>query len=632
MPKKQNEIKQTTLNRNIELRFESVNEDTRTVPAAISSEAVIKRWFGNEKLIHSEKSINMERAASGLPLLYNHDHSKPIGRADNVHLEDGVLRADLVFSENTLASEVYKDVQDRFLRDISIGYKINRYKDVKGGIEATRFTPLEVSVVTVPADHTVGINRNHETIEDNMENENENGNETIVQSVNATHGLGVQAGIKQEVERSNGIRNIFSRHEDNAQAQELMARCLTDSTITPEAASMSLLDILATSAVPTATASRSSQEQIAVVEDEGDKFSDAITNELNGRAGNTEDDKKINTGLKSYSMMEMVREFGRKRGISMSGTREEIFSSVMSRSVGGHSTDDFPAIMLNVANKSMQRGFALASSTWQQWAGTMSVNDFRDHNIIALSEFSNLETKPEGGEYRYGTLRDKYEKVNVNTLAKGFSLTREALINDTMGMLSEAPSLMGESAARSIDDLAYATLTSNPVLNEDGKTVFHADHNNIGSAGVPTNGLIAELMQLMRMQKGLLSNSNAKLKKKGGSYLNIRPVYIICPVALEMTIKTILAAEFATDDRSNPNLIRNALKVVSDPRLDGVSTTAYYVLGEKETVKLAFLNGNKTPMLASKNGWDVDGIDYHVRLDVGAAWTDFRAATYNAGA
>ncbi len=204
MAQKTNKIKVEQYERTISLRFEGVKENTRTVPAAISSEAVVNRWFGSEKLIHSDKAINMERAADGIPLLYNHDMNQPIGRAENIRLEDGVLRGDLSFSNNPLAQQVFQDVDERFLRDVSLGYRIERYKDVKGGIEATRWMPHEVSIVSVPADSSVGVNRKLDDQEVSM-SENEKDGKTIIEKVGADHTLGVNEGMRLEQERAKKI-------------------------------------------------------------------------------------------------------------------------------------------------------------------------------------------------------------------------------------------------------------------------------------------------------------------------------------------------------------------------------------------------------------------------------------------
>lgn len=635
MPVKTNKIKTTEYKRSLALRLDdSVNEDTRTLPAAISSEQVVKRWFGTEKLRHDEKSINLERAIDGLPLLFNHDPDKPIGRALNIRLEGGKLRADLKFSNNDFASQVLADVKDEMIRDVSLGYRIEKYKDLKGGIEATRWSPFEVSIATIPADHTVGINRSFQQETNIMADENTV--ETGVQGVNATHELGVNEGMRREQDRANGIRAAFQKFDGNEKAVALMNRCLTDHTISIETARAELLTLLSEGFEPTG---KPSERTIVTGEDDFDKFSAAARDAIAVRAGIETDEKVIQAAregdLMSFNLASLAREFMVRMGQTVRGRDAMSIVGESFRIAGAHSSSDFPSILADVANKSMAKGYTLAPHTWREWASVGSVSDFKKSNMITLSEFSDLELKPEGAEYKHGTAKDKREQIGVDTYGKMFSITREAIINDDLAALSRIPSAMGQAGARAVNALAYQVLTANPVLLEDSKTVFHADHNNIGTAGVISETTLDQLRRLMSSQSGLLKSKGMTKSKASTQILDIPGKYLIVPKALELAANKMMVKDYATDDRSNPNLMKGAFQVIASAYLDAVSATAYYLLADQnqyDTVTVAFLNGNQSPYLESKNGWNVDGVEYKVRIDVGAAWGDFRAAAYNAGA
>jgi HK97 family phage major capsid protein/HK97 family phage prohead protease len=133
----------------------------RTLTFPASSETPIDRWFGTEVLRHDEKSVRMQRLNGGAaPLLFNHDWSDPIGMIDGARIEDGRLVVDAHLFDTQRASEVATMI-DGGMRNVSIGYemftveedtKANRYT-------ATDWDVLEVSMVTVPADPSVGIGR-----------------------------------------------------------------------------------------------------------------------------------------------------------------------------------------------------------------------------------------------------------------------------------------------------------------------------------------------------------------------------------------------------------------------------------------------------------------------------------------
>jgi HK97 family phage major capsid protein/HK97 family phage prohead protease len=140
-----------------------VDEDKRTVRIAVSSEEPVARSFGDEVLDHSERSIDLEFARSGrMPLLLDHDPRQQIGVVENVELDGSTrrLRATVRFGKNGLAKEVFEDVVDGIRSNISVGYAVNKMdKEGRDRYRVTAWTPMEVSVVSIPADRTVGVGR-----------------------------------------------------------------------------------------------------------------------------------------------------------------------------------------------------------------------------------------------------------------------------------------------------------------------------------------------------------------------------------------------------------------------------------------------------------------------------------------
>lgn len=132
---------------------------TLSFPA--SSEAPVERWFGTEVLSHEAKAIRMDRLQAGAaPLLFNHDWSDPVGMINGARVKDGRLYVDATMFSTARAQEVATMVEQG-LRNVSIGYEIEELtEDTKRNVfTATRWAPLEVSVVTIPADPGVGIGR-----------------------------------------------------------------------------------------------------------------------------------------------------------------------------------------------------------------------------------------------------------------------------------------------------------------------------------------------------------------------------------------------------------------------------------------------------------------------------------------
>lgn len=137
------------------------------IPIALSSESPVDRWFGTEILDHSKGSIDLSRAKRGLPLLLDHNTREQIGRIEDVTLDDDkVLRGKMRFSKGARAQEIRQDVLDGIRTEASIGYQIRELvlekSDKKSGQDtyrATSWSLLEGSIVAVPADPSVGVNR-----------------------------------------------------------------------------------------------------------------------------------------------------------------------------------------------------------------------------------------------------------------------------------------------------------------------------------------------------------------------------------------------------------------------------------------------------------------------------------------
>lgn len=146
----------------------SVNEELRTVELAFSSEAEVPRWYGFEVLSHDPGAIDLARMRDGAPLLLEHEWDEQIGVVESVSIDaDRRGRAVVRFSRSARAEEIFQDVKDKIRRHVSVGYIVNDAKltEERDGADVwtiTSWMPYEISIVSVPADITVGIGRNME--------------------------------------------------------------------------------------------------------------------------------------------------------------------------------------------------------------------------------------------------------------------------------------------------------------------------------------------------------------------------------------------------------------------------------------------------------------------------------------
>ena len=163
-------LKQEPQFRTFTLERSSVNEEARTVELALSSETPYTRWWGIEILGHGPGEVDLSRLLNGAALLLQHDHACQIGVIEDARLDqDRVLRCTARFSRSEKAQEVWQDVLDGIRSKVSVGYSYENadYECTKGkdgALDTYRFTnwlPYEGSIVSVPADDTVGVGRSH---------------------------------------------------------------------------------------------------------------------------------------------------------------------------------------------------------------------------------------------------------------------------------------------------------------------------------------------------------------------------------------------------------------------------------------------------------------------------------------
>ncbi len=157
---------------------DAIDEEKRTVQLAFSSEDPYERWFGIEILGHERGEVAMDWLNSGTaPLLDQHNHGRQIGVIEKSWIDpDRVGRAIVRFGKSAGAEEIFQDVLDGIRSNVSVGYRIEEMQLLESGKDqdtyrVNRWEPFEVSLVSVPADKTVGVGRSAE----------EEHNKTIIQ-------------------------------------------------------------------------------------------------------------------------------------------------------------------------------------------------------------------------------------------------------------------------------------------------------------------------------------------------------------------------------------------------------------------------------------------------------------------
>ncbi|GJL65113.1 MAG: hypothetical protein NPIRA05_00840 [Nitrospirales bacterium] len=167
------EVVGQTLHRSVALERKAINADARTVEVAFSSETEsVERHFGVEILDHSRSAVRLARLNNGGAVLFNHRTDAHIGVIEKAWIDsDKVGRALLRFGQSARAKEVFQDIADRVLQHVSVGYVVHEMVREKTSdkepdrYRVTDWEPLEISMVSVPADASVGVGRGHSTLQ-----------------------------------------------------------------------------------------------------------------------------------------------------------------------------------------------------------------------------------------------------------------------------------------------------------------------------------------------------------------------------------------------------------------------------------------------------------------------------------
>lgn len=231
--------------RELSLEVRAIEAEARTIEFSFSSELPVERWYGKEILSHAPGAVDLSRLNAGANCLMNHDMDDYLGVVQKAWIgEDKRGYCQVRFSKNEEADEVFQDIADGILRNVSVGYQVNEMvlsKQAEGEdseYTATKWTPMEVSIVTVPADPSVGIGRSQSGDSPAMVRMVEDARAKFEQSlknagrpaqeerekmeVQVNEGQVRADAIKAERERAKAITALCEKHEMGDMARELI--------------------------------------------------------------------------------------------------------------------------------------------------------------------------------------------------------------------------------------------------------------------------------------------------------------------------------------------------------------------------------------------------------------------------
>ncbi|MER3352471.1 MAG: Mu-like prophage major head subunit gpT family protein [Hoeflea sp. D1-CHI-28] len=565
-----------------------------------------------ERLSIDTTAIDLARA-DGAPVLDSHRQDaldRILGRLTSVRVEDGQLIGTIKISSRHEA--ILEDIEEGIIRGVSIGYTIQEHRDETDRETgrrvrlATKWTLVEASLVAVPADAASQIR---------------------------------STAMPPEQTTGNALPQTPPQAQPNPAPQEMQTRAQINAEIRSLAQTFDLSQSF-TDELIDREASVEEARSVALDELKRNRRPGIQTRATNvrpvenprelvrhmGEAMYARTDPSHNLSERArefYGMttLDVARDCLTRAGETVTGMSS---SALITRAL--QTTSDYPAIFADTVNRTLMASYQAAPATLKAVAKKSTARDFRRKTKIRLGEAPTLEKVNEHGEFKSGSMAEAKESYKIDTFGRIIGFTRQALINDDLGALTDPASKLGQAAsefeAQFLVDLLESGSGAGPDM-DDGTALFHADHGNLeaSTAAAPGLATLGNARLAMRKQTGL-----------AGRPINVQPKFLIVPPEHEILAEQVLAAiNPATSDDVNP--FAGKLQLLVEARFS--SATRWYVSADPmavEGLEYSYLQGEEGPQIETRAGFEVDGMEFKVRLDFGAAFLDHRGWFMNPGA
>lgn len=644
------------------IRAKSEEAGGNTFAISFSSEEPYLRhtWGGSylEILDHQEGAVDLSRLSDMGVVLFNHDMDNVVGRVDSVSIDNSRGEAEISFDTDGPSQVIAEKVRSGTLKGVSVRYSVANWEEVLDGKKsvdgrfkgpcriARKWTPLEVSIVSIPADATVGVGRDMDmSEEDNDMGEHENENvRSEVTATTTTQTDAVAAVVptqptQPETQRSAPVDIEQVRTAERQRIANITELCRTFNIDPAEhIRSGANMDQVRTAVLDNLTRSHAPLNAgDGATRDESDKYRAAAVDSMLLRGGlHVENPADGARELRGRRLRDLAIETAARCEHNDSAYRmsdEELLRSFYNPSSA------FPAIMDQTVERAYVAGIATAPVTFDRWTRKGSLSDFkRTQSRWVAGEAGELLLVPEGTELKHDLPTDSKKPTRgLDTYGRLFTMTRQAFINDDIGFLVSVPARYGAASRRTINRGVYWVLANNPVIY-DGSELFSADRKNLLPAAAPTIAALNDALVAMMTQRNDV-----------GDTLLVQPRYIICTPQMQTYFALLLGSDsletsaFSQSTKatmSNPFKGMN-LQIIADAELfsqisdNGGTGYEWFMAADNnsvDTIQVDYLNGVDTPTIQRFEEPNVLGFTWRIFLDWGVSVMDWHGLSKNPGA
>lgn len=659
--------------------LQSVDEASRTFDVLWTTGAQVRRYSWSrdeefdEELVVSPNAMRMDRLNAGAPFLNSHSSWSlrdilGVVEDGSIRIEGGKAYARIRLSERDDVEPIWRDIKDGIIRNVSVGYRIHKFERVAkadrtdGGeralYRAVDWEPLEISAVAIGADPGAGM-RSDAGQSDTRRNPciliTRESPAAPVATTPKGHAMSEQTTTAGADERSSTAQTRAPqaspvpapapvidveaiRADERARAAEIGTICarhgldtafrdqLIRDGVSMDRARTLILDQLVETDPITRTVETAPAQARGTGERDG-QYRDAVSEALMHRGDPGQ--HQLGAGAREFrglSLMEMARHALERTGTRTGGMSKMELAGIAlgQRAVGYHGTSDFPAILANVANKTLRGAYDSSPRTFAAWGRRATITDFKPVQRTQLGGAPDLQKVLESGEFQYGTMGEGKEVYALASYGRIIAITRQALINDDLDAFTRVPAAFGASAADLESDIVYAILMQNPAMG-DGTALFHASHGNLGTAAVVSEAALAAAWRAFGQQKGIEDR-----------LISILPRFILVPPGNRSVEARKQITATTPGNTSDVNTFAGRMEVIEEPRLiPSTGQDPWFLAADPsriDTVEYAYLDGQEGLFTETRMGFEVDGIEIKARHDFAAKAIDWRGLYKNPGA
>jgi HK97 family phage prohead protease len=560
----------------------SFNAEAMTVEAVISTFSDVQRRDSRGEYTERLSATGLDLSnLTGAPVLDGHRQGSArdvIGTVTGHRMEGGKLIATIQLSAAPDVASIVQRIREGTLRGVSVGYRVTKWAESidpdKTRIRtAAAWSIQEVSGVPIPADAGAKFRK-----ADTMELDDD-----TIQT----------RAVIRTIARSAALSTEWADAQIDSGATVIEARAAAFAE-------------LQTRNAPKIKVGPSQDDPTAAMT----RRADALYARVSGTAPS--DDAKP---FMAESLRDMARAAVEASGNSTRGMdADQLFRAAM------HTTSDFPNLLTSTGSRTLMAAYQVAQSPLKQIARQATLADFRPASKLKLSDVGALQELTEQGEIKSTTRGEAVESYSLKTYATQFSISRKALINDDLGAFRDWGATAGRMAAETEANVLVGLLLSNPIMGEDGENLFDSAHGNLGTAGALNVANLGLARKAMRGMKGLDKVTP----------INATPRYLVVGPEQETTAEQVLASIYAATV-ADVNPFATKLTPLVDPRISGNRWFLFADPASLPCFEYAYLSSAQGPQMASREGWDVLGMEYRVVLDFGAGAIDWRGAYLNPG-